>query len=162
MSRVSAVVAENAAASSAELRKSCESARNTPLLAWGTSDSADGLLARLDASIWVPQPAEPAPPAYSLPPEILEMIPRYLENRRRDVGTIDAAVAKADAHTIQQIAHNLKGSGAGYGFPGLSALGREIESLAKEGACDRIAPLNRELDRQLQRLQDSYAAAHKR
>jgi PAS domain S-box-containing protein len=161
MSRVSAVVADHAFASSAELRKSCEAARNTPLLAWREGASAEGLLADLEASIWAQQPAEPTPPAYSLPPEILDMIPRYLENRRRDVDAIDAAVAKADAHTIQQIAHNLKGSGSGYGFPGLSALGREIESLAKEGACDRIAPLNRELDRQLRRLQDSLAAVPK-
>ena len=83
------------------------------------------------------------------------MIPGYLHNRLRDVETIASAARQDDFPTVQRIAHNLKGSGSGYGFAQLSALGRELEKLAK--ARDRVRILERilELDRQIRAILQS-------
>lgn len=56
-----------------------------------------------------------------------DLIPEYLENRRKDILTIRDAMSHNDFDTITQLAHKFKGSGGGYGFTRLSELGRKIE-----------------------------------
>ena len=60
-----------------------------------------------------------------------DLIPTYLDNRRRDIQTIRAAVDRADLQMIVLIAHKIKGSGATYGFSRLSDLARAIEVAAR-------------------------------
>jgi HPt (histidine-containing phosphotransfer) domain-containing protein len=63
--------------------------------------------------------------------EIIDLIPRYLENRRGDVVAIDAALASSDFDTIRRLGHSMKGSGGGYGLDPVTEMGRGLEEAAK-------------------------------
>jgi len=66
-------------------------------------------------------------------PEIADLVPGYLDNRRRDVASLEQALAGGDLDTVAHLAHNMKGTGAGYGLPWVSELGAELERAAREG-----------------------------
>jgi PAS domain S-box-containing protein len=57
--------------------------------------------------------------------------PAFLANRRVDVARLKDASAARDFASIQEIGHNLKGIGRGYGFPEMSSIGASIECAAK-------------------------------
>jgi PAS domain S-box-containing protein len=60
------------------------------------------------------------------------VIPRYLESRRKDVETILAALEGSDFASIAALGHKMYGTGAGYGFPPVTALGAALEQAARE------------------------------
>lgn len=84
----------------------------------------------------------PAPTAESKPqdskivvradPEIADLIPRFLENRQKDIVLIMEALKKKDFEAIKILGHSMKGAGGGYGFPGVTEIGRSIEDAARE------------------------------
>ena len=59
-----------------------------------------------------------------------EIIPWYLETRRTDLQACSEALASGDYNRIGRLGHNLRGTGAGYGFPKLSEIGESIEAAA--------------------------------
>jgi CheY-like chemotaxis protein/HPt (histidine-containing phosphotransfer) domain-containing protein len=64
-------------------------------------------------------------------PEIRARVPIYLARRREDVRTIETLLSEGDFDKIRVLAHNMKGSGTGYGFPEITELGASIEKAAK-------------------------------
>lgn len=58
------------------------------------------------------------------------LVPGFLENRRRDLAAIASALACADYDTIRMLGHNMKGSGAGYGFTEITEIGASLEQAA--------------------------------
>ena len=62
--------------------------------------------------------------------DILDLIPPFLQACRDEIGRIQDLLAAGDFLEIKRIGHNLKGSGAGYGFAELSALGADLERQA--------------------------------
>ena len=71
-------------------------------------------------------------------PDLRELIPGYLQNRRKDIIAIDAALKDADLVKIRTLGHSMKGSGGGYGFMPISVIGAAIEKAAKEKAPNDI------------------------
>lgn len=70
----------------------------------------------------------------------------YVEKRRKDIPTYRKALAERDFEALRVMGHRMKGTGTGYGFPMLSAIGDTIEQAAirnDEGgiteAVDRLA-----------------------
>ena len=49
-------------------------------------------------------------------PVLAPRIPTYLENRQKDIQSIQAALAQGDYATIMRLGHGMKGSGGSYGF----------------------------------------------
>lgn len=88
--------------------------------------------------------------------DLQELMPMYLENRRKDIESILAALATADYPAIGNLAHRMKGSGGGYGLDGLSEIGREMESSAKDKNDDRIRKAVGELANYLDRIKIVY------
>ncbi|MEO1083792.1 MAG: response regulator, partial [Acidobacteriota bacterium] len=66
----------------------------------------------------------------SVKSEIRDLIPGFLERCRASAAEL---VAGAGSEEAQRTGHNLKGSGAAYGFPRISTLGSAIEESAKQG-----------------------------
>ncbi len=64
--------------------------------------------------------------------ELEELIPGFLEGRKKDIDTLQEALEKEDYPAIQLLGHTLKGNGAGYGFDGISDIGRALEMAAKD------------------------------
>ncbi len=63
--------------------------------------------------------------------DLADLIPGYLENRRKDATSIPAALARGDYETVRIIGHGMKGSGGGYGFAEITEFGRALEEAAK-------------------------------
>jgi len=70
---------------------------------------------------------------------LLDLVPNYLDKRRQDLPKFTEALAIEDYATIRRLGHNLKGTGAGYGFPVLTEIGAAIEdgAQANNGAAIR-------------------------
>ena len=77
--------------------------------------------------------------------ELEEIIPGFLENRRGDVQTIEAALQENNLSQIQMIGHRLKGDGGGYGFDAISAIGAALEQAAAREDRPAIRRLTTEL-----------------
>ncbi len=65
--------------------------------------------------------------------ELSTLVPRFLDNCRRDAGVLEKAIAQSDLDTIRKIGHSLKGVGGGYGFAEITSIGATIETAAKAG-----------------------------
>src|SRR6056297_1978726 len=67
----------------------------------------------------------------SIDKDLADLIPTYLENRRKDIANIRAALEQGDYETVRVLGHDMKGSGGGYGFEEITEFGRSIEQTAK-------------------------------
>lgn len=78
-------------------------------------------------------------------PDIKDLIPDYLKNRRDDLLVYQKALETGDFDSIGVLGHSMKGSGGTYGFDELSNIGRAIEKAAqirdKESAHQSIIAL---------------------
>jgi signal transduction histidine kinase/DNA-binding response OmpR family regulator len=77
---------------------------------------------------------------------LAELVPAFLDGRRKDVRSIRSALADSDFESILVIGHTMKGIGSSYGFPFVTSLGEEIETAAAQretgliaDACERLA-----------------------
>ncbi|MGR8921704.1 MAG: Hpt domain-containing protein [Gammaproteobacteria bacterium] len=74
-------------------------------------------------------------------PDLEDLIPGFLNNRRGDVDKLGALLASADFPGIRLIGHSMKGAGGGYGFDAITDFGAAIEegALAEDDAAIRTA-----------------------
>ena len=63
-------------------------------------------------------------------PGLEEIVPGFLENRRRDVQTLETALQENNLAQIHIIGHRMKGDGGGYGFDAISMIGAALEQAA--------------------------------
>jgi HPt (histidine-containing phosphotransfer) domain-containing protein len=66
-------------------------------------------------------------------PDLEDLIPMFLDNRRKDVKVLTGALAGGDFEKIRFVGHDMKGAGGGYGFRGISEIGSRLEEAAKNG-----------------------------
>ncbi|MFO0699899.1 MAG: Hpt domain-containing protein [Nitrospira sp.] len=64
--------------------------------------------------------------------DLEDIVPTFLENRKKDLQRLQAAVASQDFATLQTLGHRMKGDGGGYGFDAISAIGARLETAAKQ------------------------------
>jgi len=84
------------------------------------------------------------------------LVPAYLEGRRRDVETIAVALERSDYDNVRVLGHNMKGSGAGYGFSRITEIGATLEQAAQRCAPAEIRVGSAELLRYLDGLHVEY------
>lgn len=84
--------------------------------------------------------------------ELEEIVPGYLDNRRKDVIAIRTALENGDMENIRTLGHRMKGSGAGYGFALITEIGRGLEIAAKEGNRAAILQAVEQLESYVQRV----------
>ncbi len=63
-------------------------------------------------------------------PDLEEIVPGFLENRRKDATTLQAALQANDFKTVCLLGHRMKGDGGGYGFDTISTIGDMLEQAA--------------------------------
>jgi HPt (histidine-containing phosphotransfer) domain-containing protein len=73
--------------------------------------------------------------------EFANLCAGYLENRRLELPVWAAALRCLDFAALAKAGHNLKGTGAAYGFAQLTGLGRALESAAHAGDAPAAAGL---------------------
>jgi len=89
-------------------------------------------------------------------PDISDIVPVFLAKIREHLTTILKALDSGDLETPRVLGHNMKGTGATYGFPVITDLGAEIEQAAKDRNCDTIRTKASELASYLERLRIKY------
>jgi HPt (histidine-containing phosphotransfer) domain-containing protein len=90
--------------------------------------------------------------AIRVDPDIADLIPGFLDNRRTDVGRLRVLLGQDDFTEIRRIGHSMKGAGGGYGFDAITDLGAEIEMAALRGDVAAIEQLTGALDDYLARI----------
>jgi HPt (histidine-containing phosphotransfer) domain-containing protein len=88
--------------------------------------------------------------------ELESLVPRFLDNRRRDIRLIESALAKNDLDSVRKMGHSLKGVGGGYGFAEITRYGAAIEVAAQAGDGLAAAAAASALDAYLDALQVEY------
>jgi len=91
-------------------------------------------------------------PAIHIPEGLEDLAQQYFAARQQEVATLNDALAKSDFKQLTSLAHNLKGTGCSFGFPGITDLGGAMEQAAK---AHNVASLSE----QLIRLSDYLRAA---
>ncbi len=89
-------------------------------------------------------------------PDLADLIPGYLENRRRDVDVVRGALDQRDYDLIRSVGHKMKGSGGGYGFDPITRIGAVLEAAAVKADPDRIREALRDLSDYLERIDITY------
>jgi CheY-like chemotaxis protein/HPt (histidine-containing phosphotransfer) domain-containing protein len=69
-----------------------------------------------------------------------EVLPTFLEDTRDLLGTMRRALGSRDTDTFRRAAHSLKSNAASFGAMTLSSLAKDLETLAKSGSLDGVAP----------------------
>jgi len=85
------------------------------------------------------------------------LVPGFLAGRRRDIVAIADALERSDYESVRILGHNMKGSGAGYGFNRITEIGASLEQAAARGAREEIRARSAELVRYLDGLHVVYA-----
>lgn len=63
-------------------------------------------------------------------PDLEEIVPRFLDNRRNDAAALVNAIQRNDLKTVRLLGHRMKGDGGGYGFDEISRIGEALEQAA--------------------------------
>ena len=87
---------------------------------------------------------------------IEDLIPGYLDNRKKDIGLLKNALEQEDFETIKKLGHKLKGSGGGYGFDALSRMGQTLEISAKGQQNQKIKETINDLIEYLENISITY------
>lgn len=86
-------------------------------------------------------------------PVLKELVPGFLENRRRDLERMRTALHAGDLATIRDVGYNIRCFSRVYGFDELTALGEEIRCAADECSTLRIVHLQGQLADYLSRIE---------
>jgi len=95
----------------------------------------------------IPAVESPRPILIETPLGLENIVPAYLATRRKELPQMIELLAASDFERLTRLAHNIKGTGASYGFRDLTRIGAAIEGFAKQS--DPIA-----LGKQLAELKD--------
>ena len=83
---------------------------------------------------------------------VAALVPGYLAAKRQQIEDARMSLAKQEFEPVRRFGHNLKGTGRGYGFPQMAAMGTDIESAALARDAETV-------ERQLEALAH-FVAAH--
>ena len=113
------------------------------------------LSTHLQASAPAPGHAPRGPeerPVVHIDPALTELVPRFLDNRRKDAAEIVRLLTGNDLDAIRIIGHSMAGSSGGYGFPEIGTIGKAIENAALSADHAKIKELAEQLSEYLSRV----------
>lgn len=76
-----------------------------------------------------------------VPSGVEDLLPTFLENRRKELEALKTAVAVHDFATVLHIANRMKGVGEPYGFPTISLLGVDLDGAVQRADKRRLLEL---------------------
>ena len=89
-------------------------------------------------------------------PDLEDIVPNFLQNRQKDITSIQKALEGKNFETIRILGHSMKGAGGGYGFDAVTDMGRSIEQAAKDHDQEEIKKWIEELSLYLERVEVIY------
>ena len=92
-------------------------------------------------------------------PDLLErVIDTYLDQTPALIGTLREAASRDDADSMRHAAHRLNSSSANLGALALASLGRRMEALAREGACQKASQMLPSMEAEFERVKLALAS----
>lgn len=85
-----------------------------------------------------------------------DLIPEFIENRRRELQALRAALAAGRYDQLSELGHRMRGIGTSYGFDRVSMLGGQIEDQARIADRDGLAARIAEYAEYLERVKVVY------
>jgi HPt (histidine-containing phosphotransfer) domain-containing protein len=83
---------------------------------------------------------------FSDDPDMIEIVDLFIEEMPERIAAFEDALARQDFDSLARVAHQLKGSAGGYGFPTITEQAAVIERAAKDHtALDKLSDDVREL-----------------
>ncbi len=101
-------------------------------------------------------PAPAAPTDIKADPEFADLIPKFLDSCRFEAAEMRRALARQDYPALAGVGHRLVGSGASYGFAGVSAAARRIEHAARLSDAPAVQEAIEELADYLSKVKVRY------
>lgn len=92
----------------------------------------------------------------NIDPDLEDLIPGFLMNRRNDVDRIRELVERGDFQQVRLIGHSMKGAGGGYGFDPITDYGARIEEAALREDASAIEAAVGELAAYLSRVEPVF------
>jgi HPt (histidine-containing phosphotransfer) domain-containing protein len=89
-------------------------------------------------------------------PEIADLIPSFLENRRKDIKAMDEALRHGDFETIRALGHCMNGGGGSFRFDAVADIGKSLEEAAKNNNAEEIQRWVQDLAAYLDRVEVIY------
>lgn len=89
-------------------------------------------------------------------PDLQDIVPGFLDNRRNDILTIRSAIPRGDFEAIRMLGHRLKGDGGGYGFEAISEMGAVIEQAAARQDTQALLQQTQAIEDYLNRVEVVY------
>jgi len=86
-------------------------------------------------------------------PSVKELLPGFLENRRRDLERLGEALRAGDLAAIRDLGHNIRAFSRVYGIDELTEMGEAIRCAAEECSTPRIVDLQGRLADYLSRVE---------
>lgn len=78
-------------------------------------------------------------------PDLEDLIPAFLQNRKKELADIEKALSEADFEAIRRLAHTWKGICRPYGFVHLETLSRNLETAGEGESIESIRSLVEEI-----------------
>ncbi|MCE9598966.1 MAG: Hpt domain-containing protein [Spirochaetia bacterium] len=88
--------------------------------------------------------------------DLEDLIPGYVANVKTYVKDMTAQVAAGEFEPIARTAHNIKGSGGGYGFMKITEIGAQLETAAKANNVESIKSLLAQLESYVANVKIEY------
>ena len=88
--------------------------------------------------------------------DLQDLVPQFVENRKKDIETLRELVQKDDLGAISQLAHKIKGAAAGYGFNELSELAAQMEKASKGNDHDPLPELVKRMEAHFLNIEIRY------
>lgn len=67
-------------------------------------------------------------------PDMKELVEEYVHRLPEQVALLTSLLDQGETENLRRVAHQLKGSGGGYGFPQITALAAVADASIKQGA----------------------------
>lgn len=88
--------------------------------------------------------------------DLQDLIPDYINRQKSEISSIQDHLNKNDFPSIGRLAHDWQGTGAGYGVPFISKIGKKLGIAVKEEKEDVILDLANQLETYLEQLEIIY------
>lgn len=88
--------------------------------------------------------------------DLKEIVPGYVENRHKEIITLNELLKDQNIIEIKVIAHKLAGNAGGYGFHELGELGADLEAACESGDLDKMSELLNSISSYLDELSYSF------
>lgn len=89
-------------------------------------------------------------------PDLQDLIPSFMENRRNELVEIERAAAAGDFESLRRLAHTWKGICRPYGFLQLEVLSRSLEEAAERESRNDVQDLARAIREHLSKVKIIY------